>query len=87
VRERQVATERARARARERERERQRERERLICARCAAGGMPVKKAVGSSLLIICLNAASAFLSYTDEAPCPTPHTFPSDISFMILTPH
>ena len=49
--------------------------------------MPVKKAVGSSLLIICLNAASAFLSYTDEAPCPTPHTFPSDISFMILTPH
>ena len=32
-----------------------------------------------------LNAASAFFSYTDEAPCPTPHTFPSDIAFMILT--
>ncbi|KAJ1473685.1 sulfite exporter TauE/SafE-domain-containing protein [Baffinella frigidus] len=32
------------------------------------GGMPVKRAVGSSLLIICLNSASAFLSYTNEVP-------------------
>jgi uncharacterized membrane protein YfcA len=40
----------------------------IMPALTLVGGIPVKKAVSSSLLIICLNSASAFLSYIDEVP-------------------
>ena len=40
----------------------------IMPALTLVGGIPVKQAVSSSLLIICLNSASAFASYVSEVP-------------------
>lgn len=40
----------------------------IMPALTLVGGLPVKKAVSSSLLIICLNSATAFVSYVGEVP-------------------